>query len=68
MLVGVRYAGRQTTKRLTRADARPGCQLRGWCVHRVGGVTLTAKRRDSIRRHHNRRGRGGRGGARGRLE
>ena len=58
LLVAVKGSGaRQTTKQLTRADAAPGAQLRGWCVHAVGGnsgtSTLTAARRESIRKAHN---------------
>ena len=49
-------SGPQNTKQLGRAEAAPGVQLRGWCVHAVGGdsgKTLTQARRDSIRKAHN---------------
>jgi hypothetical protein len=64
LLVAVKTSGtRQTTKQLTRADAMPGTQLRGWCVHAVGGesgtATLTANRRESIRKAHNKKVRHG---------
>ena len=51
LLVAVKgWGARQTTKQLTRAA--PGAQLRGWCVHAVGGnsgtATLTANRCESM--------------------
>ena len=64
LLVAVKgWGAHQTTKQLTRADAAPGTQLRGWCVHAVGGnsgtATLTAARRESIRKAHNSKARSG---------
>ena len=57
MLVAIKGDGaRQTTRLLGRADAAPGTQLRGHCVHAVGGAsgkTLTPARRESIRKLHN---------------
>jgi hypothetical protein len=57
ILVAIKGDGaRQTTKLLGRAEAAPGTQLRGYCVHAVGGAsgkTLTPARRESIRKLHN---------------
>ena len=65
MLVAIKGGGtRQTTKLLGRSEAAPGSQLRGYCVHAVGGEsgkTLTPSRRESIRKLHNAKcGSGGR--------
>lgn len=59
MLVAIKGTGeRQTCRQLGRDDARPGAQLRGLCVHAVGGdngKTLTCNRRNAIRKAHNKK-------------
>ena len=55
-------SGPQNTKQLGRAEAMPGVQLRGSCVHAVGGEsgkTVTQNRRDAIRKAHNKKAHGG---------
>jgi hypothetical protein len=50
-------SARQTVKQLGLKDTTVGSQLRGYCVHAIGGesgVSLTAARRESIRKNHNR--------------
>jgi hypothetical protein len=49
-------SARQTVKLLGLQDTTVGSQLRGFCVHAIGGesgVSLTASRRESIRKNHN---------------
>lgn len=49
-------SARQTVKQLGIKDTTVGSQLRGYCVHAIGGesgVSLTAARRESIRKNHN---------------
>jgi len=58
IFVAIKCKGTQHTKQLGRAEAMPGVQLRGWCVHAIGGEsgkTLTQHRRDAIRKAHNKK-------------
>ena len=59
LLVAIKCSGdRQTTLMLKHKNSVPGVQLRGYCVHAVGGITgknLTQNRRNATRKMHNKK-------------